>query len=415
MRGLSASWVITGVDGAEPIRDGAVVLDAEQCILAVGPARELRAEYQDADWKDHAAVLTPGLVNAHTHLELSAMRGKVPGGAGFGPWVSAMIGARAKLLPEQDFEAIDAGVGELLRHGTAAVGEVTNSLAAVEALSTAPMLGRVFHEVYGLGREAGEVMREVAGQQRAEITSWPQNLSYAPAPHTLFTMHPATAQAVVNDARQAGQVTSLHLCEHAAERAFLADGGGPFAAFLKERKADPVEWEPPGLDPVSYAIKLGLLGPDTIVVHLTDARPEEIVKVAESGSAVVLCPRSNLHIEVRLPPLTAILKAGIKPGLGTDSLASNASLDVLAEARALHQRFPTVAPGKLLSMATSYGADALGVGHLVGRLAPGLSPGVLAFEHDGQPPEDPERFILSAADPGRRMLVRPAVRMEEKS
>lgn len=415
MRGLSASWVITCDDATQSIRDGAVVVDAQGCVLAVGALADLRGSYPDATWEAHSAVVMPGLVNAHAHLELSALRGKAAGGRGFGAWVTEMLEARTRFTPEQDHEAIDGAVGELLRSGTVAVGEVTNSLSAVESLSTAPLIGRVFHEVYGLGREAGEVMRRMAAQQHQDIVLWPENLSYAPAPHTVFTMHPEVAKAVVDDARQLGQVTALHLCEHAAERAFLADGGGPFAAFLNSRGADAHEWDPPGLDPVSYAAELGILGPDVIAIHLADARPAEIARVAESGAAVVLCPRSNLHIELRLPPLTAILEAGIRPGLGTDSLASNSSLDVLAEARSLHQRFPTVPPGKLLSMATAYGADALGLGHLVGRIAVGLAPGLLAFEHGAEVPDDPERFVLAATDAPRRMLAQPASRLEEKS
>jgi len=415
MRGLSASWVLIGDATAEPIRDGAVVVDADDCIVAVGPVAQLREAHPDAEWEAHAAVLMPGLVNGHAHLELSALRGAAPGGRGFGPWVAGMLEARGRMSPELDMEAIDGAVSELLRCGTVAVGEVTNSLSAVDSLSTAPIIGRVFHEVYGMGREAGEVMRQMAADQRHEIASWPPNLSYAPAPHTLYTMHPEVACAVVEDAQQLGTLTSLHLCEHAAERAFLADGGGPFASFLSARDADPHDWEPPGLDPIAYAGELGLLRPGVIAVHLADARPAELAGVAKSGVAVVLCPRSNLHIELKLPPLTAILEAGLRPGLGTDSLASNASLDVLAEARALQARFHTVSPRTLLAMATAYGADALGLGHLVGRLAPGLTPGVLAFEHGAELPDDPEGFVLSATGASRRLLTRPAGRLEEKS
>ena len=94
--------------------------------------------------------------------------------------------------------------------------------------------------------------------------------------------------------------------------------------------------------PVELADRLGALGPHVLAVHLTDAHPEELARVAERGAPVVLCPRSNLYIELRSPPLLAMRAAGIAPALGTDSLASNASLDVLAEARALADRFPTV-------------------------------------------------------------------------
>ena len=156
-----------------------------------------------------------------------------------------------------------------------------------------------------------------------------------------------------------------------------------------------------------YAQALGVLGPDVLCVHLTDARPDEIAVLAEAHATVVLCPGSNLHIELKLPPLLELLKAGLRPGLGTDSLASNATLDVLAEARALAERFPSVPARSLLAMATSGGADALGLSARVGRLREGRGPGVLAFEHGATAPSDPERFVLSRGPLRRTMLARP--------
>jgi cytosine/adenosine deaminase-related metal-dependent hydrolase len=203
--------------------------------------------------------------------------------------------------------------------------------------------------------------------------------------------------------------SSIHLCEHAAERAYLHDGSGPYLKFLADRGATSVDWAPPGLDPVRYAASLGALANDVIAVHLTDARPDELALVADAGVPVVLCPRSNLHIELKLPPLIEMLKAGIRPALGTDSLASNSSLDVLEEARALAARFPSVAPRILLAMATRYGAEVLGLQSRVGSLSQGLAPGVLAFPHDAEPLSDPERFVLSKAASRRTLLVPPSL------
>jgi cytosine/adenosine deaminase-related metal-dependent hydrolase len=412
MRAIAASWVITGDAAQAPIAGGAVVLDGAGRIVAVGEASGLRQRFADARWEERRAVLLPGLVNAHTHLELSALRGRVPGGRGFGPWVTALMQAREAAAPEADEDAIDTAVSELLAAGTACVGEVTNTLAAVGALAGAPVLGRVFHEVFGMRRETGEVMLGMAEQRRAEIEPWPDNLSYAPTPHTAYTLHPEVLRAVVQRARAAGALSSLHLCEHAAERAFLLDGSGPFAAFLAARGSSPADWRPPGVDPVSYAAELSALAPDVLCVHLADARPDELDRVARAGAKVVLCPRSNLHLEVRLPPLLAMLERGIEPALGTDSLASCASLDVLEEARVLAERFPTVPARSLLAMATSFGARALGLEAQLGSLAAGKQPGVIAFAHEGDAPADAERFLLSRRAQQREVLARPARNLE---
>jgi cytosine/adenosine deaminase-related metal-dependent hydrolase len=290
-----------------------------------------------------------------------------------------------------------------------AVGEVSNRLASSAVLSTLPIAGCVFHEVFGLRQDTAELTLGSARQERAQFGAWPAQLRYALAPHTVYTLHPAIARQILALVRADGGKarSSLHLAEHASERAFLQSGAGPFAEWLAARQTSPLDWQAPGCDPVQHAGDLGALAPDVIAVHLTDARPDEIRRIAQAGNPVVLCPRSNLHIELKLPPLLEILHAGIRPGLGTDSLASNASLDPLAEARALHQRFPSAPPAQLLAMASGWGAAALGWDGLLGRLEPGLFPGVIAFQHGPARPADPERFVLQNERAERQIVSRP--------
>ena len=129
MRAIHADAVVTG--DAEVVRDGAVVVDARGTVIDVGPAGEVLARHPGIVPERVRGVLLPGLVNAHTHIELSALRGQVPGGAGFVPWVEQMIGVRAEARPEDDAAAIDEAVADLEAFGTVAVGEVSNSLSAV--------------------------------------------------------------------------------------------------------------------------------------------------------------------------------------------------------------------------------------------------------------------------------------------
>jgi len=407
MRGHAGSWLLTGDPSQPPMAAGAVLLDDLGRVVALGPEAELRAQHPSVRFERHAAVLTPGLVNAHTHLELSALRGRIPGGRGFVPWVDALVRTRAAQPPELDTEAVDGAVSELLEAGVVGVGEVCNRLASVAALASVPIAACIFHEVFGMRQDSGDAMLGMANEERSAYPDFPPHVRYALAPHTPYTMHPAVLQRIVRAAADSGARTSLHLAEHPAERTFLANGDGPFAAWVKSRGASELDWQPPGCDPVRYVDQLGLLGPQLTVVHLTDARADELAILAERKVEAVLCPRSNLHIELKLPPLLDILRAGLKPGLGTDSLASNASLDPLAEARALRKRFPTVAPLELLAMATAWGASALGLGHLLGRIAPGLAPGLLAFEHGPSGVSDPARFVLDQENARRKVLVRP--------
>jgi cytosine/adenosine deaminase-related metal-dependent hydrolase len=417
MRAFSGSWLWTGDADLPPIAAGAAVFDDACRVVAVGGAAELRAKYGAAVWQESRAVLMPGLVNAHTHLELSGLRGAVAGGRGFVPWLDELLRVRAKRRPEEESEAIEQGVSELLGFGVVAVGEVCNGLKTVPALAGVPLVASVFHELLGRQRAAAEAALAAAQAERAAYGPWPAGIRYALAPHTPYTLHPTILQQVVmasaHGERASRWPTSLHLAEHAAERAFLTAGQGPFAEWIAQRGTSAVDWSPPGCDSVRYVDRLGVLGPQLTLVHLTDARPDELAIVAERGCAVVLCPRSNLHIELKLPPLLDILRAGLRPGLGTDSLASNSSLDPLAEARALRQRFPTVPPLTLLAMATSWGADALGYGDQLGSLREGYSPGLLAFEHGASAPLDAlaaERFVLEHERAVRRLLVPPRYR-----
>jgi aminodeoxyfutalosine deaminase len=404
MRAVHADAVVTG--DAETLRDGAVVLDADGTFADVGPASELLPRHGGIAVERVHGVVLPGLVNAHTHLELSALRGRVPGGAGFVPWVEQLIGVRAEFVPEQDTRAVEDAVQELDDCGTAAVGEVTNTLAAVRMLASRGIVGCVFHEVFGVEKEPLE--RRVDALPRTveeQVGSWPsRELAYSPAVHTLYTTHPDVVRRILRDVRDRGQRTSVHLAEHAAERRFLEHGDGPipewFEARLKLRR-DLLEW--PGESPVAFADELGALGPHVLAVHLTDARAEELELVARRGNPVVFCPRSNLFIETRLPPLLAARAAGLLPALGTDSLASNASIDVLAEARALWDRFPTVPATELVRMATWEGARALGRED-VGRIARGARAGLVAI--DGAPGDDPCAFVLRNVKAPRRWVAR---------
>ncbi len=403
MRMLHADGVVTGDGGA--LRDGAVVLAEDGTIVDVGPAADVLARHAGLAVERVAGVVMPGLVNAHTHLELTAFRGQVPGGAGFVPWVEKLIGARSEAPPEDDTEAIDRGVAELLDAGTVAVGEVTNSLAAVTALARAGIGGSVFHEVFGLDR--AQVMRRVEAlesEYRERVETWPTaDLAYAPSPHTVYTTHRDAVRALIDLGRSRGLRMSLHLAEHPAERRALEHADGPIIGWYESRLKIPKgaqEW--PMKAPIAFADELGALGPDVLLVHLADARPEELAVVAARGAPVVLCPRSNLYIEMRLPPFLAMREAGVVAALGTDSLASNASLDVLAEARALADRFPSVPADELLQMATWHGALALGRRDL-GRIARGARPGLIAI--DGVVDGDPAAFVLKHVRAKRRWLA----------
>ncbi|HEU4533926.1 MAG TPA: amidohydrolase family protein [Polyangiaceae bacterium] len=400
-----ADFVFAGEGPA--LADGAVACGPGGEIVEVGPAAELRPRHAGAERVRLRGLLAPGFVNAHTHLELSHLRRRAPGGGGFFDWVEGMMRARAGVDAGAEAAAIEAALRELVDAGCVAVGEVTNSLAAVPAIARANLGGSVFHEVFGLDRRvATERLAGLEAQRAKAVGAWPSGrLAYAPAPHSLYSLHPDLVRATLRAARERGARTSMHLGEHPAEREFLATGGGAMLPYAARFALPVADFPVPGLSPVAYARALGALGPDVIVVHLTTATRPELDLVAEAGSPLVLCPRSNRHIEGALPPLREALAAGLRPALGTDSLASNDSLDVLAEAAALADAFPDVSPSTLWSMATAFGADALGRPDL-GRLRPGTNPGLVL--HEGDPPAGPDPLLyFLRRGPAERRWARP--------
>ncbi|HQY60753.1 MAG TPA: amidohydrolase family protein [Polyangiaceae bacterium] len=403
IRALHATAVVPG--DAPSFLDGALVLDDEGRVLDVGRADAVLPRHAGARVQRVDGVVFPGLVNAHTHLELSALRGRVPSrpDLGFAGWAEAMLAARADTAPESAARAIDGAVRELVAHATVAVGDVSNTLASVAALGEHGLVGSVFHEVFGADPEAA-VARVSRLAAEARALRWPAGLTWAPSPHALHTLHPEGVRAVLALARSVGARASLHLAEDAAEREVLVDGCGPMRAFLAARgvRVEAFPW--PGCGPTEYAARLGALAEDVALVHLVDARPAELARVAEAGAPVVLCPRSNAWIGGHAAPVAALLTAGVEPALGTDSLASCRSLDVLEEAALLRHRGAASAE-RLVRMATYNGAKVLGIASL-GRLARGARPGVFAVL--GALDDAPAEWLLAHAGAPRVRLDRRA-------
>jgi cytosine/adenosine deaminase-related metal-dependent hydrolase len=390
---------------APPIADAAIVVEADGTIADVGRASEVLPAHAGPAVERVRAVVFPGLVNAHTHVELSSLKGKVPGGRGFVAWVDQLIANRHEASAEEDAEAIELACEELVHSATVAVGEVTNTLATVKPLARRGIGGCVFHEVFGQKRDAVlERVRGLADELAARVPQWPtRELVYAPAAHTLYTTHADAVRALLDNARRRDLRTSLHLAEHGDERAAIERSAGPVPDWYFAQTKFRPEW--PNKPLFDYAAELGALAPNVLLVHLTVADDEELARVAKSGAPVVLCPRSNYHIERLMPPLAAVREAGIEPALGTDSLASNASLDVLYEAHLLHFLDGSVPAWELVKMATWNGARALGRTDL-GRIAKGSRPGVYGVAiADEAKIDDPVEYLFSQVGAIRRAIV----------
>jgi cytosine/adenosine deaminase-related metal-dependent hydrolase len=404
MRLLSARWVVpvARADAPPVIPEGAVAVDDDATIVAVGPRPELRRRFADAPEERAEGALLPGLVNAHCHLELSALAGAVPGGKGLVEWAAACM--RGAPAPEARRAAAAEAAASAARLGAAAVGDVGNTLVAVEAITAAGLRGTFFHELLG-SREArtGDALADAA-RERAAVRPWPVGLGYVPAPHAPYSVGPDLFRRIFAAAARTGLPTSIHVAEDEDELALLRDGSGRWPAVLSGLGVDPRS-RTPGAGPLPYLASLGAFDTPAppLLVHMVHASDEDRALALRAGSTVVLCARSNLHIGGRLPDVEAFLRDGIPLALGTDSLASNADLSLWGEMATLAAHFPAVPALRWLEAASAGGARALGLA-TCGALAPGRRPGVLDVLVDDV--KFPLESLVRDPEPALRWMAR---------
>ncbi len=386
-RVVSAPWVLVGRPLApgqpgEAIRDGALVLDGDR-VVAVGPRAEIEERHGKSERLD--AVILPALVNAHLHLELSHLAGSVAGGEGLPAWIELFVSARANARDRDPGPAMTMAAEDLARHGVAAVGDVSNTLASVAPLVAAGFAGTVFHEVFGLTPRRMLEALEAARDIRSRVPDPPRGLRVVTSPHAIYSTHHPSLVDLLR-----GGPGSIHLAEDPAERSFASTGTGPFGHLVARMGGRARELVPKGRSAV--AVVAPHLAPHHLVVHCVDVDEEDVALLAASGATVVLCPRSNGFIVGRLPRLDALLAAGIPLAVGTDSLASCPSLAPLADLAVLRRAFPALPAGRVLPLA--WNGPAVAAPH-VGRLSAGRAPGVLAAPTGGAPVDDPFEFLVA--------------------
>ncbi|MDI6686942.1 MAG: amidohydrolase family protein [Desulfobacterales bacterium] len=310
---------------------------------------------------DHGpGAIMPALVNAHTHLELCALNGRVAFDNGFRPWVRQLINLRDSEKTENLLTDAKQGINEMIETGTRVVGEISSLGITKDILENSGMSGIWFKEYLGNNSLATTQCNEKKGGFTTSLA--------AHAPHTTA---PEFLINLKNAAQKNNLPFSIHVAESEDEIRFLSTGKGEWADFLTERGIDFSVWGLPVESPVKYLDGLGLLDKKTIAVHLIHADKDDFEILARYNVCACLCLRSNYYLHQRLPDLTGMLAAGLKPCLGTDSLACVDSLNMFDEMAFITNAFPLVPPSKILAMATINGAKALGVADRFGTLDPG--------------------------------------------
>ena len=388
--------------------EAAVVVDGARTIVAVGLRADIKSAFPSLPEERAEGALLPGLVNAHTHLELSVLAGRLRGGQGLPSWAMQVGRETAAFSAEQRFDAARRAALAAAAAGTAAVGDVGNALLAVPALAGAGLAGGFFHELLGSREVAtGDALADAEREYRefVQASPWPANLARVLAPHALYSAGPDLLRRIFTAAARANHPTSIHIAEGEDEIQLLRDGTGRWAEILASLQVPPGS-RTPGLYPLAYLESLGAFAGDRppLLVHMVWASAEDIARAQRHRAPVVLCPRSNLHIGGRLPDVRAFLAAGLALVLGTDSLGSSPDLSLWGEMAALASHFPDLAPEIWLAAATTGGAAALGL-FALGALAPGKRPGII--EVTPVDTQAPCAALVATASPKVSWVVRP--------
>lgn len=353
----SARWVLPV--SAPPIDDGAVAVEGP-LIVGVGVVGELVSRFPDALVENFGqSVILPGLVNTHTHLELTALRGYLENEeSDFFAWLRKLTLARLERMTADDLRVSAMwGACEAVRAGITCVGDASDSaMMSMLALRDVGLRGIVFQESFGpdprLASENFAKLKMKVGELRDVETDL---VKVGVSPHAPYTVCGPQLELIADFAMSEQLPLMMHAGESQAEDDFVRHGTGIFAESLAKRG---IEWTPPRTSTIQYLKQVGILDCEPLLAHCIRVDREDIETLAETGSKVAHCPKSNAKLGHGVAPLMSFLEAGVTVGLGSDSVASNNTCDLIEEARFafLLARNPLLKADHMLGLATLGGS-----------------------------------------------------------
>jgi cytosine/adenosine deaminase-related metal-dependent hydrolase len=339
-------------------------------------------------------AILPGLVNAHTHLELSWMRGQVVPGDSMPAWAGALMSLRRTVSHEPLQPIVDA-IADARASGTCLVGDVTNTFATYEPLLDSDLSAALFRELLGFAATDPGALVDAATQEIAALTpvAW---LRPSIVPHAPYSVSPDLLRAIAGSSR--GKPLSIHLGESPQEVQFLRDGTGEWRTLLESLGVWNPAWMPPCCGPVEYLDRLAMVDEHLLAVHGVQFTDAELARLAAAGATLVTCPRSNRWTGAGTPPVDRFYLSGVRVAIGTDSLASVEDLNLFAEMAELRHLAPGVPAGRILESGTLGGAEALGFASELGSIEPGKRAQLLVVRVPAGV-TDVEEYLVSGIDP----------------
>ena len=328
----SARWVLPVA--APPIEDGAVAVEGQH-IVGVGRRAEIVQSFPEfCVVLLGEAVILPGLVNTHTHLELTALRGYLENEEpDFFAWLRKLTLARLERMTPDDIRVSAMwGACEAVRAGITCVGDASDSaMMSMLALRDVGLRGVVYQESFGPDARLANENFEKLKSKVDELRGVENELVRAGvSPHSPYTVCAPQLEMIAELAHAERLPVMMHAAESEAEDQLLRAGCGPFAEGLARRS---IEWQAPAVSTIQYLKQIGILDTRPLLAHCIRVDDADIETLRSSGATVAHCPKSNAKLGHGRAPFAKFLDAGIAVGLGSDSVASNNTCDILEEAR----------------------------------------------------------------------------------
>ncbi|GJM27199.1 MAG: chlorohydrolase [Phycisphaerae bacterium] len=385
------------------IDNGFVRTDSSR-IVEVGPSTDATDEVT-VDCGD--SLLMPGLVNAHTHLELGGLRNAVPPTHDFVDWLARLVPMMRSMGNDQEDigTAVKSGLQDSLIGGATHVADISR-FATITRESIANIASRPRVTSFGEVLGSKSVNPDELIAQSADCHSITADLTLGISPHSTYTVPLATMQECVSTAARLKSIMCIHAAESVEEEEFVVNGTGPLRDFLESMGACDSSHKPFGGRPIEFLNHAGALGSNTLLAHCNHVNDDDINLIASNQTSVVYCPRTHHAFGHPSHRFDDMLRAGINVCLGTDSLASNPSLSMLDEIRFLRSHRPDISAETIMRMATVNGEKALCATGTVDVLSAGSQANMIAIPIDPTGAADPfENVLASAIQPTHCMVA----------
>jgi len=378
IRRFSATWVYTM--NSPPLKNGIVSVDENGVIVDITDTNGRLPELERLEY--YSGIIAPGFINAHCHLELSHLKGKLSGKNGLAGFLSE-INLLRNTQEGVMLAAAQKADREMHRQGIVAVGDISNSSLTTSVKCNSPTDYFTFVETFGFHPSRASRAMDIA------LLIWHrfnvEGLKASIVPHSPFSVSNELFEEIRNLNDTLSSILSIHNQESAAENDFFKTGTGPIRQHIVENLGiDASQWKPTGKNSLESVLPLISENKKLLLIHNTFTTASDITTFRKfrrtDNVFMVLCPNSNLFIENSLPPVEMIKAEGLNICLGTDSLASNRQLSILSEMVTLQHHFPNIELSELLTWACLNGAKALEMGHKLGTLEVGKKPGLVLIK-----------------------------------